>query len=149
MILKVQNKPSSNICFENLFNDYHIEWTAIYMFTRLVTYNTYMRSFQYKILNVLFSNKILYTFGITPSPLCSFCNLYDETPLHIFYECNGVKCLWVDLIQCFQNNLKPGSHLPKKILFICFNESHFKKMKNVFYFILKALFVLKIFKFLS
>ena len=68
-------------------------------------YNTYMRSFQYKILNnVLFLNKKLYTFGIKPSPLCSFCNLYDETPLHIFYECNAVKCLWVDLVQCFQNN---------------------------------------------
>ena len=33
--------------------------------------------------------------------------------------------------------------------FICFNESRLKMMKNVFYFILKALLVLKIFKFLS
>ena len=105
LILKVQNKPSSNIYFENLFNDYNIDWTAIYMFPRLVTYNTYMRSFQYKILNiVLFLNKKLYTFGIKPSQLCSFCNLYDETPLHVFYECNAVKCLWADLVQCFQNN---------------------------------------------
>ena len=31
LILKVQNKPSSNIYFENLFNDYNIDWTAIYM----------------------------------------------------------------------------------------------------------------------
>ena len=43
--------------------------------------------------------------------------------------------------------LKSDSHLPKKFLFICFNESPLKMMKNVFYFILKALFVLKIFKF--
>ena len=33
--------------------------------------------------------------------------------------------------------------------FICFIESPFKMMKNAFYFILNALFVLKIFKFLS
>ena len=46
-------------------------------------------------------------------------------------------------------NLKSGSHLPKKICFICFNDSPSKVMKNAFYFILKALFVLKIFKFLS
>ena len=46
-------------------------------------------------------------------------------------------------------NLKSGSHLPKKNCFICFNDSPSKVMKNVFYFILKALFVLKIFKFLS
>ena len=37
------------------------------------------------------------------SPLCSFCNLYDETLFHIFYECDRVKRLWSDLVQCFQN----------------------------------------------
>ena len=72
----------------------------------LITYNAYMRSFQYKILNnVLFLNKKLHTFGIKPSPLCSFCNLYDETPYHIFFECDCIKCLWSDLVQCFENNL--------------------------------------------
>ena len=45
--------------------------------------------------------------------------------------------------------LKLDSHLPKKICVICFIESPLKIMKNVFYFILKTLFVLKIFKFLS
>ena len=37
----------------------------------------------------------------------------------------------------------------KKNSFICFSYSLAKMMKNVFYFILKALFVLKIFKILS
>ena len=45
--------------------------------------------------------------------------------------------------------LKSDSHLPKKIYFICFNDSPSKVMKNAFYFILKALFVLKILKLLS
>ena len=44
--------------------------------------------------------------------------------------------------------LKSDSHLLKKCFF-CFNGSSSKKMKNAFYFILKALLVLKIFKFLS
>ena len=44
--------------------------------------------------------------------------------------------------------LKSGSHLPK-FLFVCFNDSPSKMSKNAFYFILKSLFVLKIFKFLS
>ena len=43
--------------------------------------------------------------------------------------------------------LKSDSHLPKHF-FISFNESPLKMMKNAFYFILKALFILKIFKFL-
>ena len=76
------------------------------MLPRLITYNTYVRSFQYKVLNnVLFLNKKIHTFGIKPFPLCSFCNLYDETPYDIFYECDRVKCLWSYLVQCFQNNL--------------------------------------------
>ena len=65
-----------------------------------------MRSFQNKILNnILYLNKKLHIFGLKPSPLCSFCNLCDETPFHIFYECDRVKFLWLELVQCFQNTL--------------------------------------------
>ena len=45
-------------------------------------------------------------------------------------------------------SLKSDSHPPIKICVICFIESPLKVMKNAFYFILKALFVLEIFKFL-
>ena len=47
------------------------------------------------------------------------------------------------------NDLKSDSHLFTKNLVICFIESPLKIMKNDFYFILKAIFVLKIFKLLS
>ena len=47
------------------------------------------------------------------------------------------------------HELKLESHLPKKIIFICFNESPIKITKNAFYFILKFVFVLKISKYLS
>ena len=45
--------------------------------------------------------------------------------------------------------LKVGLSPSKIICVICFVESPFKMIKNVSYFNLKALFVLKIFKFLS
>ena len=45
--------------------------------------------------------------------------------------------------------IKVGLSPSKKVFFICFNDSPSKMMKNAFYFILKALFLLKIFKFLS
>ena len=57
------------------------------------------------ICDVLFSNKKVYTFGIKPPPVCSFCNLYDETHFHIFHECQLVKSLWSDLVQGFQNSI--------------------------------------------
>ena len=49
------------------------------------------------------------------------------------------------VLQC----LKSDSHLPKSFFIICFNDGPLKMMKSPFYFILKPLFVLKIFKFLS
>ena len=44
-------------------------------------------------------------------------------------------------------NLKVGLSFSKKNCVICFIDSPLKIMKNAFYFILKPLFVLKIFKF--
>ena len=44
---------------------------------------------------------------------------------------------------------KVGLSPSKQNCFICFKENPMKMMKNAFHFILKALFVLKIFKFLS
>ena len=46
-------------------------------------------------------------------------------------------------------NLKVGLSPSKKICIICLIESTLKMMKNAFYFILKARFVLKIFQFSS
>ena len=48
-----------------------------------------------------------------------------------------------------KSSIKVGLPRSKKNLFICFNDSPTKMMKNAFYFILKALFVFKAFKFLS
>ena len=60
LISKFQIKPSSNIYVKNRFYYYNIDRTAIYMLPHLVAYNTYMQSFQYKILkNVLFLKKKL------------------------------------------------------------------------------------------
>ena len=50
--------------------------------------------FQYKLLNnVLCLNKKLFQLGIISQPKCPFCELYDETPHHIFYECTYVQNL--------------------------------------------------------
>ena len=45
--------------------------------------------------------------------------------------------------------MKAGFFPFKKNCFICFNENPSKMIKDAFYFILKALLVLEIFKFLS
>ena len=88
------------------------------MLPRFVTYNIYRWSIQYKISNnVLFLNKKLQSFGIKPSSLCSFCNFYDKTSFHIFYERDHVKCLWWDLVQYFQNSLTLPALTPQTAIF--------------------------------
>lgn len=41
--------------------------------------------------------------------------------------------------------VKSGSHLPRKLFVLCFNEGPLKMIKYVFNFMLKALFALKLF----
>ena len=56
----------------------------------ITTVDTYLLSFQYKILNnILFLNKKLFVFWIKNTPLCSFCNKEEETLLYIFSECTS------------------------------------------------------------
>ena len=77
-----------------------------------------MRPFQYKLLkNVLFLKKKLHIFGIKSSPLCFFRNFCDKTPLHIFYECDSIKCLWSDLVHYFQNSLVLPILTPQTAIF--------------------------------
>ena len=64
-----------------------------------------------------FLNKKLYTFGITNTALCSFCNTLEETPIHIFFDCVHVKCLWERLQMKFQNDfILPSLTLQTAIL---------------------------------
>ena len=66
---------------------------------------------------------------------------------HFVSYCGLICHYGVDLMRphLFKVGLSPS----KKIVFICTNDIPSKVMKNAFYFILKALFVLKIYKFLS
>ena len=76
-----------------------------------------MRLFQYKILNnALFLNKKLH-FGIKPFELSYFRNLYIETFFHIFYECDQVKCLSLNLVQCFQSTSILPTLKPQTVIF--------------------------------
>ena len=89
-----------------LFKTDSFDWKQIYLLPRLVTLDSYSRSFQYKILNnVLYLNKKLFKFRKSTSPLCPFCKLSDETVLHLFYECNITLNLWNELVLFFENEL--------------------------------------------
>ena len=83
--------PTSQKYFNELLKTGSLDWKQIYLLPRLVTLDSYSRSFQYKILkNILYLNKTFFTFRKSTSPLCPFCKLSDETVLRLFYECDIV-----------------------------------------------------------
>ena len=86
--------------FETKFNANNLVWANIFTLPSLTTFNTYLRSFQYKHLhNILLLNKNLYLCGITKIPLCSYCNIINKTPIHLFCGCNSTKYSWLRLKQ--------------------------------------------------
>ena len=56
---------------------------------------------------------------------------------------------FIQTLYKIDQEIKVGLSPSKKNFYFCFNDSPSKMIKNAFYFILKAYFVLKIFKFLS
>ena len=75
-----------------------------------------------------------------------------ERVYELFY---ALKLIFIGVSNSFRSihfisiSVKVGLSLSKIKFFICFNDSPSKTMKNAFYFILKVIFILKIFKFLS
>ena len=75
-----------------------INWKSINRILRITTFWNKNSNFQCKILNnVLYLNKKLSQFGKIPQSNCSFCQLYDETPQHLFYELTYAQNLWNQL----------------------------------------------------
>ena len=85
-------KPASQTYFENIFSNFKPDWKSIYLLPRRVTLDANLRMFQYKLLNdILYLNNMLFRFKRVDSPLCSYCNEAEETPLYLDYSCLKTK----------------------------------------------------------
>ena len=49
LMSNIKDKPTSQIYFEKIFPNKSVKWEELYLLPRIVTYNTYLRWFQYKI----------------------------------------------------------------------------------------------------
>ena len=68
------------------------------MAPRIVSSNTYIRCFQYNVLNnALFQNKKLFLFKKSNSPLCSCCKEEDKTAFCFYFCWANVRNLWNQL----------------------------------------------------
>ena len=86
--------PSAQIYYDKYFENINLNWKEIYLLPRLVTLNARLRVFLYKSHhNVLYLNIMLFKFKLASTPLCSYCNTEEETPIHIFYACEKIRYL--------------------------------------------------------
>ena len=96
-LIQPLSKPTtSQLYFEKVLGFGKVDWEKAYMLPRIVTIESSLRSFQYKILNsVLYLNERL--FNIVDSPSCSLCGAYNESIKHLFCTCSVNQRLWDQL----------------------------------------------------
>ena len=76
----LRETPTAQLRYNEMFQDSELMWNKIYSLPFQVALDTYMRDFQYKILNrILFTNSKLFKLKLVESPLCSFCDKNEET----------------------------------------------------------------------
>ena len=110
--------PTSQKYFESMFRDLTLQWKHIYTLPRITTIDSKLQCFQYKILhNTLYLNEKLFLFRGHNTPLCSFCNLEDETVIHLFVHCSKTKRLWCTIIDYFKTNLHIPPLSPQSAIF--------------------------------
>ena len=117
-------KPNSQTYFENLFANFKPDWKSIYSLARRVTLDTNLKMFQYKLLNVLYLNNMLFRFRKVDSRLCSYCNEEQETPLHLFHSCLKTKQIWNKLGQYFSQFINIPHSAPQSSIGIFDNNQH-------------------------
>ena len=83
-----------------------INWKAIYEIPFSITKETYLHTFQFKILNrIMNCNEKLKTWAIKTSEKCSYCDHCDTIEHHLF-ECHTSRKLWDQLEKWFADTLQ-------------------------------------------
>ena len=124
-------KPTSQTYFENLFSNFKPDRKSICLLPRRVTLDTNLRMFQYKLLNnALYLNNMLFRFKKVDSPLCSYCNEEEQTPLHLFHSCLKTKQLWNRLRQYFSQFINIPLSTPQSSILEIFDNNQHSELIN-------------------
>ena len=111
----VTNKSGTKLIYWALIEKYHLVYSGskslweidlsisidegtwnqlFYKFVSLVK-PAKLKYLQFRVLNRILTTNIKRCKWLKVSPLCTFCKEYNETILHIFWECSHVKKLWL------------------------------------------------------
>ena len=97
--------------------DISYDWKKIYTLPRLVSIDSYTRTFQYRLLNnILYLNKQLFKMKLVENPLCSYCKIKQETSIHMFSECSISVSIWNKLERWLSPELKLPQLTPQSAI---------------------------------
>ena len=118
-----QATPTAQRKFLEQFPQLQIDWSKIYSLPFIVTIETKIREFQYKILNnIVFTNEKMFRLKMIDSPLCTFCKRETEFIEHLFFYCNVTRTFWKAFCSWLSNcNINIRSFKIIEILFGMFN----------------------------
>ena len=96
----------------------------IYLLSRTVCLESYLRDFQFKLLNYITCTNILFKkMGKVDSDLCSLCNTESEYIEHLFYHCPFSLLFWRDFEVFWSINTNEAINLPVQDIIVgIFNE---------------------------
>ena len=107
IISQNMSTPTSQQYLKTLFPYLNLDWKLIYHLPRILTKNTSLRAFQYKVLNnVLYLNLKLFQFKVSTTSLSSYYNQHDETVQHLFSKCDEFISLWAEIKLYFANEIR-------------------------------------------
>ena len=106
IIFKLKETPTSENKIQETLNTSEIMWSKVYTIARKVTIDNYSRQFHFKIChNILYLNKTLQRMQLVDNSKCSFCNIEDETIVHLFSQCIVTNDLWSQIKSYFSRFL--------------------------------------------
>ena len=93
--------PNNSPYLRKTFNLSEDQLKKVFLLPHKVSFESYIKAFQYKILNsILFTNAKLFKIGYISDDKCSFCKSEPETLHHLFFYCSFVRPFWKDF-ECF------------------------------------------------
>lgn len=87
------------------------QWPKVYNDLHYMTRDLRLRWLNYQcIKRILPTKRRLYLYGLAETDKCQLCPIYSETILHKFWQCPGVRFLWIAVKELLEmeNNLTPS-----------------------------------------
>ena len=104
-----------------------VSLSKIYLLSRNVCFETYLRDLQFKVLNfITCTNVLLKRMGIVDSDMCTFCKLIKEDVEHLFFRCPFSSSFWTDFEAFWRSNMNETINLSLQDIIVGINNEKSK-----------------------